>query len=223
MFLAGERLVKTLGRVVEPPEITLRVGMSAAMARTIAADFLMPVLTVDGCRPSIRTGDFHEMVRDVRSRELDLVIGESEPAEVARSGLAVELVYRPALVAIVLPEIEPLADWKNLSLLEYRATSAYHWEVEKYLQEKGLQPTVVGEVDDAFLMLEAVLRGGFVAFVPRSVARDAIKQKKVKALLTLSPESAGVYAVYPAADGLQVVRTAVERLIESARAGFEGS
>lgn len=223
MFLAGERLVKTLGRVVDPPDISLRVGISASMARTIAADFLMPVLTVDGCRPSIRTGDFHEMVRDVRARELDLVLGETEPAEASRSGLAIELVYRPTLVAIGLPEIEAREDWQNLSLLEYRSSSAYHWEVEKYLTDHGLKPNVMGEVDDAFLMLEAVLRGGFVAFVPRSVARDAIKHGKVKALVSLTTESAGVYAMYPAADSLQVARTAVERLIASARSGFEGS
>ena len=223
MFLAGERLVKTLGRVVDPPDISLRVGMSASMARTIAADFLMPVLTVDSCRPSIRTGDFHEMLRDMRSRELDLVIGETEPAEVSRSGLAIELIYRPTLVAIGLPEIEIRDDWKNLSLLEYRGSSVYHWEVEKYLNDHGLEPNVVGEVDDAFLMLETVLRGGFVAFVPRSVARDAMRQGKVKALVTLTPESAGVYAMYPAADSLQVARTAVERLIAHARAGFDGA
>jgi LysR family transcriptional activator of nhaA len=90
MFLAGERLVRSLGRDISPPEITLRVGMSASMARTIAADFLMPVLTVEGCKPYVRTGDFSELLRDLRSRELDLILGETEPAEVARSGLAVE-------------------------------------------------------------------------------------------------------------------------------------
>lgn len=223
MFLAGERLVKALGRTNEPPDITLRVGMSASMARAIAADFLMPVLTVEGCRPSIRTGDFHEMLRDVRSHELDLVIGETEPAEVLRSELSVELIYRPSLVAIALPEIEPRDDWQNLSLLGYRPSSVYHWEVEKYLDANNLQPTVMGEVDDAFLMLEAVVRGGFVAFVPRSMARDAIRQGKVKALRTLATETAGVYAVYPEQGSIQIVRTAVERLIENARTAFEGA
>jgi DNA-binding transcriptional LysR family regulator len=163
------------------------------------------------------------MVRDIRSRELDLVVGETEPAEVSRSGLAVELVYRPTLVAIVLPEIEPLPDWNNLSLPEYRPSSVYHWEVAKFLEQGGLRPNVVGEVDDSFLMLEAVLRGGFVGFVPRSVAREAIRHRKVKALQSLTTESAGVYAVYPAADTLPMARAAVERLIENARAGFEGA
>lgn len=223
MFLAGERLVKALGQAADTPDITLRVGVSAGVARTIAADFLMPVLTVEGCRASIRTGDFNEMLRDVRSRELDLVIGETEPAEVARAGLEVELIYRPDLVAVVLSDIDPRPDWKNLSLLEYRTSSVYHWEVEKHLRLHALEPTVVGELDDAFLMLEAVLRGGFVAFVPRSVARAALRQNAVKALGTLVPASAGVFAVYPMGETLQLARKAVDRLIENARSGLDGS
>jgi LysR family transcriptional regulator, transcriptional activator of nhaA len=222
MFLAGERLVRSLGRELSPPEITLRVGMSASMARTIAADFLMPVLTVEGCKPYVRTGDFSELLRDLRSRELDLIIGETEPAEVARSGLSVELIYRPKLVAVALPDVEPQPDWKNLNLLEYRPTSVYHWEVETYLQMHGLQPVVMGELDDAFLMIEAVQRGGFVAFIPKSVARDALRAKRVKALLTLETQTAGVYAVCAGGDASELARAAVQGLIENARAGFEG-
>ena len=218
MFLAGERLVKALGREVTPPGITLRVGISASMARTVAADFLMPVLTVEGCKPSVRTGDFNELLRDVRSRELDLIVGETEPAEAARAGLAVELIYRPTLVAVALPEIEPRADWSNLSMLAYRVSSAYHWEVEKFLETNGLRPTLMGELDDAFLMLEAVLRGGLVAFVPRSVAREALRAQRVKTLQSFDTQSAGIYAVYASGDAPQLARLAVERLIEKARA-----
>jgi DNA-binding transcriptional LysR family regulator len=180
------------------------------------------VLTVEGCKPYVRTGDFSELLRDLRSRELDLILGETEPAEVARSGLAVELIYRPKLVAVALPDVEPQPDWKNLNLLEYRPTSVYHWEVETYLQTHGLEPTVMGELDDAFLMMEAVLRGGFVAFVPKSVARDALRAKRVQALLTLETQTAGVYAVCAGSDASKLARAAVQGLIENARAGFEG-
>ena len=221
MFLAGERLVEALGHAADPVGTTLRVGMSAAMSRTVAADFLLPVLTVEDCHPSIRTGDFNELLRDLRSRDLDLVIGETEPTELSRVGIEVELIYRPSLVAVAQPNVEPRPDWHNLSLLEFRTTSVYHWEVETYLRENELHPKCMGELDDAFLMLEAVARGGFVAFIPKSIARESIRDGRLKALATLSPAVAGVFAVYPASDSLQLVRKAVERLIENARSELE--
>jgi LysR family transcriptional regulator, transcriptional activator of nhaA len=221
MFRAGERLVEALGQAGAAPPATLRVGMSSATSRTIAADFLMPVLTVERCRPSIRTGDFNELLRDLRAHELDLVVGETEPLDAP--GLEAALIHRPTLVAIAAPDIVPRDDWENLSLLEYRASGAYHWEVDTYLKEKGLRPTSMGELDDAFLMFEAVIRGGFVAFVPRSVAREAIRAGRVKVLATLSPAAAAVHAVYHAGETLELARTAVEKLIEHARANLDGT
>lgn len=221
MFLAGERLVVALGQASAAPAIALRVGVSAAMARTIAADFLMPVLAVENCRPSVRTGDFNDLLRDLRAHELDLVIGETEPAEVARPGIELALIHRPVLYAIAQPEIVPRDDWENLSLLEYRPSSVYHWEVDAWLKEKGLRPQPMGEVDDAFLMLEAVARGGFVAFVPRSVAREAVRAGRVKVIDRFAPRTVGVHALYHRNDTLQLARAAVDRLIENARASFD--
>lgn len=221
MFRAGERLVEALGQSGTPPSVALRVGVSAAMSRTIAADFLMPVLTVEHCRPLIRSGDFNELLRDLRAHDLDLVIGETEPLEAP--GFEVSLIHRPTLVAIAHPEIVPREDWENLSLLEYRGSSIYHWEVDTYLKENGLHPSSVAELDDAFLMVEAVSRGGFVAFVPRSVAREAIKGGRVKVLATLAPATAGIHAIYQGGESRDLARTAVEKLIENARASLDAS
>jgi LysR family transcriptional regulator, transcriptional activator of nhaA len=221
MFLAGERLVSALGHGSAKTPLSLRVGMSAAVSRTIAADFLMPVLTFEQCQPSIRMGEFTELLRELRGHELDLLIGETEPIEAARPNIEVSVIHRPSLVAIVRPDLEPREDWQNLSLLEYRPTSAYHWEVDNFLRDHGLRPKTMGEVDDAFLMLEAVSRGGFVAFVPKSVARAAVEQGRVRALTQFRPTSAGVHALFHRTEGPDLAREAVAKLIEHAREHFE--
>jgi len=221
MFLAGERLANALGHKTSATPIALRVGVSAAVSRTIAADFLMPVLTFEQCLPSIRTGDFTGLLRDLRAHEIDLLVCETEPMEAARPHIEIALVHRPVLMAIAHPDIVPRDDWQNLSILEYRPASAYHWEVENFLRDKGLRPKPMGELDDAFLMLEAVARGGFVAFVPKSVARPAVRLGRVKALAMLQPTSAGVFALYHSGGPSDLARAAVEKLIENARELFD--
>ncbi len=93
--------------------------------------------------------------------------------------------------------------------------------VDNFLRERRLCPKTMGEVDDAFLMLEAVARGGFVAFVPKSVARSAVEQRRVKILAHFRPTSAGVHALFHRAEGPDLARTAVTKLIEHAREHFE--
>jgi LysR family transcriptional activator of nhaA len=216
MFLAGERLADALGQSPATTPITLRVGVSSAVSRTVAADFLMPLLAIEQCLPSIRTGDFNDLLRDLRGHEIDLLVGESEPIEAARPNLELVTIHRPPLVAIAHPSLEPKTDWQDLSLLEYRPSSAYHWEVDNFLREQGLRPRTMGELDDAFLMLEAVARGGLVAFVPRSLARPAVKAGRVKALAEFTPSNAGVHALFNRADTASMVRAAVDKLIENA-------
>ncbi len=223
MFLAGERLADALGHGEAAAPISLRVGVSTAVSRTTAADFLMPIFSVEQCQPSIRTGEFSDLLRDLRGHEIDLLIGETEPIDAARPGIELSLVQRPALVAIAHPEIEPRPDWQNLALLEHRAASAYHWEVDNFLRDKGLRPRTMGELDDAFLMVEAVARGGFIAFVPKSVARNSIKLGSVKVIAQFAPTSAGVYALYHQTDSAKLARTAVEKLIDNAREQFENA
>lgn len=221
MFLAGERLADALGHGRTTTQMTLRVGVSAAVSRTVAADFLMPLLTIERCLPSIRTGDFNDLLRDLRAHEIDLLVGESEPIEAARPNIELVAIHRPPLVAIAHPSIEPANDWQELSLLEYRPASAYHWEVDNFLRERGLRPRAMGELDDAFLMLEAVIRGGLVAFVPRSLARHAVRAGQVRVIAEFTPTSAGVHALSNRTDTAATVRSAVDLLIESARESLD--
>jgi LysR family transcriptional activator of nhaA len=222
MFDAGRRLVEALGPSSTSPPFALRIGIGSAVSRTVAADFLMPVLALEDCRPIVRGGDFDDLLRDLRAHELDLVIGDSEPIEAARTGLRLVTLHRPALVAITRPDHEPASDWSDASLLEYRQASALRWEIDAFLEKQGLKPKAVAELDDAFLMLEAVAAGGFIAFVPRSVAKDATVRGRVRALTTFRPQSAGIHAVFHDEEASQLVGRAVEGLTEHARTRFDG-
>ena len=222
MFRAGERLAEALGRPTGKKPLVLQVGITATVSRTLATDFLMPVLALEDCFPSIQTSTFPDLLRDLRGHELDLVLCDTEPLEPARRGLQMTTLHRPRLVAVSNPEFEPSATWDNVKLLHYREGSAYRWEVDHFLGERGFRPHPVGEIDDSFLLLEAVIRGGFVAFVPRSVARDAISVGRVKALLTLEPGVAAVHALYHDGDSATIARRAVEMLAEYATAALDG-
>lgn len=221
MFLAGERLASTLGHRASEPPITLRIGVSAAVSRTTAAGLLMPALALEQCFLSVRTGNAPDLLRELRSHDIDLLLCETEPLEAARPQIELAVVHRPTLAAVAHPDVEPHADWSNLSLLEYRPGSAYHWEVENFLRQNALRPQSMGELDDAFLMLEAVARGDLIAFVPSSVARTALQLGRVKTLASLKPTSAGVFALYHDGGPSDLARAAVERLMANARELFE--
>jgi len=213
MFRAGERLVEALAGSSGDAPVTLRVGIGSAVARTLTSDFIMPLLAIERCVPSIRSADSVELLHELKNNDLDLVLSETEPAEAAQQGIIVELLDQVSLVAIAPPTVEPVADWQNVGLLQYRASSAYRWAVETYLDTNHLRPRVVAEADDALFMLEAAARGGYLAFVSRSIARDAVNAERVRILGEIENSQLGVHAIYRDGEGAELARRAVEILI----------
>ena len=218
MFRAGERLVEALGPTSTDLPRALRVGISSAVARTTTSDFMMPLLAIEQCLPDIHSADSVELLRELRNNELDLVLSETEPAEAALRGITVTLLDRISLVAIAPPTVEPAADWQNVGLLHYRASSAYHWDVETFLDTHNLRPRIVAEVDDALFMLEAASRGGYLAFVSRSIARDAVNAGRLKTFGEIENSQLGVYAIYHDGAAAELAQRAVDVLIAHVQA-----
>jgi LysR family transcriptional activator of nhaA len=218
MFRAGERLVESLGYASSDMPRTLRVGIGSSIARTTALDFFLPLLAIERCVPCIRSADSLELLRALRDRELDLVLSETEPPEAARQGLVIAQLDRVSLTAVAPPDLEPEPDWRNIGLVHYRASSSYHWEVEAFLEQRRLRPRVVAEADDALFMLEAAARGGYVAFVSRSIARDALTAGRVKRLAQIDTDHLGLHAIYQDGTSAELARRAVDVLVEHVRA-----
>lgn len=215
MFRAGERLVESLGRNTPPIPRTLRIGISNAVTRTTTTDFLLPVLAIEECVPSIRTGEATELVRDLRGNELDLVLCESEPPEATRRGLEIVQLDRTLLLAVTTPEFEPGAEWRNAGLIHYRATSSFRWDVEAYLELNNLHPRIAGEADDPMFLVEAAARGGYIVVVPRSCARDALASGRLKEIARVESAQAGVYALFQDGTTAELARRAVQLLTQA--------
>lgn len=221
MFRSGERLLEAVGKISDDDvPRSLRIGITAAVSRTTAADFLMPVMTLDESVPSIRSGDFPDLLRAIRAGELDLVLCESQPIQAASKGLRVDEIHKPRLVAVASPQLVPDGSdptWEGMPIAQYRGNSAYRWEIDTFFSDRNAQARVVAEADDALLMVEAAARGACTAFVPFSVAREPVAAGRVRVVASLEPGSATVYALYPDADTAVLARRAVELLVVHAR------
>jgi len=216
MFRSSDRIIELVGK--SPPDqlVSLRIGISAAVSRSIAADFLTPVLSLKECLPTVQTGDFPHLLHALRRREIDLLLAETAPPENGRDGLQVADLHQPRLVVVAGTQTEVRDDWAAVSLIQYGITSAYRWEVENYLTERQLRPVVSAETDDTLLMLEAAARTACIAFVPKSIARDAIATGRVRVVDTLATGTANVHALYHDAASAEMARRAVALLVEYA-------
>lgn len=217
MFRLGERLVEVLGHAQTDAKRTFRIGVSSGIARTSTTRFLMPLFALEDCIAAQRTGETVELLRDLRMGLLDLVLCEREPPETMRRGLEMTLVERTPLVAIAPPTLQPAPDWQDVGIIQYRATTSYRRDVDAFLEARGFKPRVAGEADDSVVLVDLVASGGYIAVVPRAVARDAIAAGRVRVLADVDASTAAVHALYQDNVAAGLARAAVAALVAQAR------
>jgi DNA-binding transcriptional LysR family regulator len=101
-----------------------------------------------------------------------------------------------------------------------RSTTSYRKDVEAFLDSRGLKPRFAGEADDSLVLLEAAMREGLVAVVPRSIARDAIVAGQVRVLEHVDVAS-DVHALYPDNTPAALTRNVVAAIAARAKADVE--
>lgn len=213
MFLAGDRLVESLGLAPVIANATLRVGVSIVVSRSLPPDFMFPLLELDGCFPAVQRAELPDLLVGLRGRELDLVFGETRPVGAARETLRAVEIGRPRLVAVGRDAIAPGSSWEGVPLIQYGQKSVFRAEVAAYLERHQLRPRVVASSDDPLLMLESASRGAFVAFIPQGIARPAIASGAVRVHATLDPGPVTVLAIHRDAEHAPLVPRAVKSLV----------
>lgn len=217
MFQAAERLVAEIASHGQPPT-TLRIGITASASRTVATDVLKPVLRLESCVPSVRTGVSVEMIQRLRDRELDLVL--TEDPLTALDDLQVIVLHRPRLVAIAPKDAAP-ERMAALPIVHYLPGSPLRTEVDRHLAERERDVSVLAETDDALLMLECVTQGLASAIVPLVTARHALREGKV-ALVEVLPDT-HITLVAVMRDGAhdRQAQRAVDEILRFVRAELE--
>ncbi len=220
MFNAADRMVEDLSGTTARPS-TLRVGMSNSASRSVAADFLTPLLKLPDCTPSIRTGDSIDLLRQLRDNAVDLVLSEETPP--TTEGIKVVEIYRPQLLAVAAPERVDAPNgrtWADLPTIHYLPGSPWRWAVESFCKTHRLSGHALAETDDAQFMLESAMRGICLAFVPYSLARDALHRRKVRAVAALPTAGVALNAICH--DGRRVAQAAqaVDVLLAYAKESF---
>jgi DNA-binding transcriptional LysR family regulator len=157
------------------------------------------------------------LLRDLRAHDLDLLLSESDPGEAARPGLELVSIQQPRLVAITRSDVTIEPRWADAALVHYRPSSVYRFPIDAYLEAQDLRPRIAAETDDAQIMLAAVIRGGFTAFVPWSVARERVASGQVKVVAEIKPDDIAVHVLYQDVGSAGVARRAVDMLVKFAQ------
>jgi LysR family transcriptional activator of nhaA len=215
MLGAVERIVAQF-HPEQAATVSLRVGYSSSLSRTQVASDLLPLLELSQARVRMECIDASQIVNALMRGELDLALSDQPPPEGLRGSVSYETLLGSPLVVVVGAEaVKTIAEPRDLLLrlpmFQYTVSSRLRWEVEQWLRQRGLRPTIIAESDDCGVMLAAARAGRCFAIVPQASLLDV--QSGLHVVEQASREAVLRYALYQGGTSLELVKSAIALIV----------
>lgn len=201
VFKAGEELMSTLhGRPFANRQV-LRVGALTTLSRNFQLQFLRPLVGETNIELVVRSGTMRDLLAQLESHSLDVVLSNSAAPRDSRSSLRnhlldqqpVSLVGKTRTKGVTrfrFPEdlaIEPVL----LPSLDSDIRVAF----DRVLELRGVRPNILAEVDDMAMLRLLAREGRAVALVPPIVVHDELKTRMLVEYCRIPDISESFFAI----------------------------
>ena len=205
IFRTGQELLATLQGRPTSTQALLRVGSVATLSRNFQLTLLRPLLQRGDVRLRLQSGTLRELLPQLGSHNLDLVLSNEAVPRDAAAGWHCRLIAQQtfslvsrkpkagrgrAKAALAFPQ-----DLQGQPLLLPGEHSAVRTAFDTLLQQAGVHTQVLAEVDDMALLRVLARETGALALVPPVVVQDELASGALVERCQLPQLSERFYAV----------------------------
>lgn len=178
IFSAGEQLLGTLQDQSQARSV-LRVGALSTLSRNFQTKFLAPLLGREDVGIVVRSGSLGELLAQLESHRLDVVLTNLAPPRDAASPWVIHALDEQPVSLIGFPDRVPDglaldAILGTYPLLVPTAETALRSAFDALTERLNVSPTFAAEVDDMALLRVLVRQDIGLAVVPPIVVRDEL-------------------------------------------------
>ncbi len=204
IFKSGQELLSTLRGTPAVARPVLRVGAVATLSRNFQIDWVLPLLKDDTLQVRLVSGQMRELLSQLASHALDVVLSnESAPRDTAAGWISRRIAQQPMSLVSVPPvkgrrRVKPISfpdDLEGQPLILPSQESAVRLAFDLALDEAGVRPKILAEVDDMAMLRLLARETGALALVAPVVVRDELKSGILVERCTLKQLQENFYAI----------------------------
>jgi LysR family transcriptional regulator, transcriptional activator of nhaA len=158
IFLLGQQLPEVVRSAVDVPTMRLTVGVSDALPKLVVRHLLQPVMLEPTLHLTCNDDEFHDLLGDLALHRMDLVLAD-QPAPVnANLKLYTHPLTSSPLGWYAAPSLYAKAlhgfpqSLAQVPVLLPTRHASVRLRIERWFEQLGIQPRVVGEFEDSALL-----------------------------------------------------------------------
>jgi LysR family transcriptional activator of nhaA len=202
IFNAGEEMVDVLRNRRTGKQQVLRVGSVATLSRNFQLSLLAPLLGRRDVEIILRSGNLRDLLTQLRTHTLDLVLSNLPVRRDAETDLHSRLMDEQPVSLVCVPKEKPARfsfpqDIRNMPLVLPSLDSNIRVAFDLILQQHGIRPVIAAEVDD-MAMLRLLAREGIgMALVPPVVVAGELQSRALVECCRVPEIKESFYAITP--------------------------
>jgi LysR family transcriptional activator of nhaA len=200
IFAAGDELVGTLSERATDRRVILRVGALTTLSRNFQLEFLQPLAGRPDVELIVRSGNTRDLLAQLESHALDVVLTNTAAPLDARSSLRNHLLAEQPVSLVGRPtgtrgRFSLVTDLASQPLLLPSQDSEIRIAFDRLLEAAGVRPAILAEVDDMAMLRLLAREWGGVTLVPPIVVRDELEAGVLEERLRIPEVTERFYAI----------------------------
>ena len=204
IFQSGQELLSTLRGTPTISRPVLRVGAVATLSRNFQMGWLLPLLKDENLQIRLVSAQLRQLLSQLASHSLDVVLSnEAAPRDTAAGWISRRVAQQsmslvsspPRGVRRKTQQFQFPQDLEGQPLLLPSQDSAVRPAFDLMLEEAGVHPQILAEVDDMAMLRLLARETGALALVPPVVVSDELKSGILIERCTLPQLHENFYAI----------------------------
>ncbi|RZF21538.1 LysR family transcriptional regulator [Halobacteriovorax vibrionivorans] len=182
IFRHSEEMIQYLKSNNDDFITIIKVGTVPWVPNDVIYDFLKPLIINPHLKIQIYQKDLDSLYKDIANNKLDLILSDTEYTGRSKKLIAHKLKAEP-LVCVAASKNSFKGKFPNClsnkKVINYPEICVLGRNIEDYFEINNLSVKIVSEFTDSSLIKSAVEHGGVAAFLPRSVVKQSLKEKRL--------------------------------------------
>jgi len=206
IFELGDELLTTTKNISGASRQIVRIGIVSTLAKNMMYSLVKPLLKDPHLFTRFYDGEISHLSRELSNGRLDLIFTDQIIPIRSRLLKSTELFERHFYVVCSPIHAEDIRSGvlklSDIPLINYTKETELHLQVEEYLLTHQINSTILAEMDDIRLILQAIEEGLCWGILPKRAIAERIELSKVVALEEVKSICSSVYAFY-AVNGIE--------------------
>lgn len=217
MFHLGDRLLESFETSPDPAKKRVEVGVVVTAARSLTTDRFVNLFRDEEVLVRVRHGDNQFLLHELVGTGLDILITESLPQQAKEKGVISARIPSPPFVLIAHRELaasftsDTVSSLHNQPFIHYTTQSTYRWEIDQYFRNQHIEPTIIAEADDVYVIRDAVAENLGFGVVPQRILDDGEINKDI-AVIGRIERDFPIYALYNDKEVSSEIKAAIDVL-----------